>query len=1164
LNFSEIKFNIFDKEINAEPPKGGILYFIICQHQKKNIFHRFSLLVFHLKPNFSTSMIKTSTFLKSVCLILVGIIMGYQADAQVTTSALTGIIKDDKGEGLPGATVLAVHTPTGTRYGTVTDPDGRFSFPNVRVGGPYTVNASFIGYQDRGVEGIVATLGTPTSVTITLAEDGKLLDEIIVKGGKNSFYNNEKTGAGTSFNNETINALPTVSRRVTDFTRLTPQANGNSFAGRDGRYNNFQVDGANFNNGFGLNDNPLPGGGGLSIDAIEEIQVNLAPYDVKQGGFTGAGINAVTRSGTNKFVGSVYHFFKNESLIGRKVMGDELSNIQSGSTKTYGFRLGGPIIENKLFFFVNAEQIKSQGPNAGAVNLWKASANGVANAAQNITRVSVSDLEAVSNHLRNQWGYDPGAYQNYANGESQVNLFLARIDWNISDKHKLAIRYNRTVNDVPSLPSPTSGASPRGSNTYSRVSENAMSFGNSMYFTSNNIESYTAELNSSLSPKLSNQFLATYSKILTGRTSPSAEFPFIDIGTSRDNLGPGSNEWRNYISAGYELFTYNNKVENDNYTIINNLNYRTGKHDITLGASFEMQKFANNYLRNGTSYYRYRTVEDFLTTGTPNEVAPIMFALTYPYAGADPMSRVNYALPALYIQDKINVNSKLELTAGLRAEIPMFTNSLTANNSVDNLTLLSPDGSETRYRSGEWPKTRMMLSPRVGFRYDAMGDKSLIVRGGTGIFAGRVPFVWLTNMPSNTGVIQNQIEPGDYGQVAAWINDIRFQPEKHYWINNTPESAKDVFIQSPKDGIPGSLALVNPNFRMPQIFRTSIGVDKKLTGTPVTFTLDAMYTKDIQSIYQFGSNIKSATKTMVDGRDFYENSTELLYNSTLGANSGQILTNTRLGQSLNVTAGFNVAPWNGLSGSLFYSHTMAQTVSDNTGSNAASAWGATPNRGNINDIFLSSSADALPHRVVGSVSYKRGGTLLTLFYNGSHQGRYSFTYNGDMNGDGIGNDLLYIPNDASEINFVANGNFSVADQVKAFNELMNNSDYLRNNKGKMAERNGALMPWYQKVDLRLVQDIFPHKIGKNGSSLQLTFDIENFGNMLNTNWGVLKSRINNSNTPLSVVTRGNNPTFRMNTASIDGKTVLPTEMYQDLRTPSSTWSAQVGIRYNFN
>ena len=1097
-------------------------------------------------------------------------VLGFQAGAQVTTSGITGTVSGPDGQPLPGATIRATHLPSGSVYQGVATGSGVINMQGMRPGGPYTIEISHAGMPTKTLENVQLLLGEPFVLSEQLNDQANELENVVVTGLGGSRLNRNKTGASTNISTAQLNTLPTLTRSIEDFTRITPQARGNSFAGRDGRYNNFQVDGANFNNGFGLNDDPLPGGGGLSIDAIEEIQVNIAPYDVRQGGFTGAGINAVTRSGTNKFQGSAYHFFRNENLIGEKVNGEKISGLQPSSNKTYGFRLGGPIIKNKLFFFVNAERIDMTGPSAGAVNLWRASENGVADPDQNITRVRRSDLEAVRNHLQDQWGYDPGAYEGYADGESFVNSILARIDWNISDKHKLAIRYNKTNNEIPNLTNGNSGPYPRANfNNYSRVGQNAMSFENSMYFTANDVQSYTLELNSQFSTRVSNQFLATYSKINTGRTSPSAEFPFIDIG---DGLGTEST-WFNYISAGYELFTYNNKVLNDNYTFINNVSYSTGKHSITGGVSFEMQEFANNYMREGTSYYRYASVEDFLKTGTAAEVAPIQFALTYPYPGQEPWSRVKYALPAVYLQDNIAVNPRFNLTLGLRAEIPMFVNDLTANPVVDTLRLLSVGGSQTTYSSSNWPKTRVMLSPRVGFRYDVQGDRSLVFRGGTGIFAGRVPFVWLTNMPSNTGVIQNLIEPGSYAASSAWIGDIRFNPDKLYWLNNTPASARDVFITSPQSGVPGSLALVDEDFKMPQVWRSSIGADFKLgASSPFTLTADFLYSKDLQAVYQFGANRKPATETMYDGRDFYPNSAAYTYNSALGGNSGSVLSNTTMGNSMNFTIGLNMAPRKGFSGSLAYSHTTANTTTDNSGSNASSAWGATPNRSNPNDIFLAPSIGAIPHRVVGTLSYRKEylnhlATTISLYYSGATQGRYSYTYNGDVNGDAIAGDLLYIPNDASEINFVEYSSggqtYTVQQQVNAFNELMNNSDYLDKNRGTIAQRNGALMPWLHRWDARLLQDIFTD-IGNNRNTLQFSLDVVNLANLLNSNWGIQQGLIANANTPLSVVSKGPNPTFRMNTASINGTTQLPTSMYRDVTSFGTTWSIQVGIRYLFN
>ncbi len=1105
-------------------------------------------------------------------LILGASLIAWDLRAQVTTSSLVGSVRDQQ-EALIGASVLAVHEPSGTQYGTSVSANGTFSLNNMRVGGPYKVTISFVGYSPKVYGDIVLRLGEAYVLNVVMDAGPTALSEVIVTASAG--VDADKTGASVNISNKQIQAMPTISRSITDMTRLTPQSNGNSFAGRDGRYNNVQIDGANFNNGFGLNDDPLPGGGGLSLDAIEEIQVNIAPFDVRQGGFTGAGINAVTKSGTNQFVGSAYHFFRNQGLLGEKVKGEKIGNLQESSTKTWGFRLGGPLIKNKLFFFVNAEQINAAGPEAGAVNLWRASEDGTADAARNITRVKRSDMEAVRNHLIDTWGYDPGSYEGYANGKSSTKSILARIDWNINKNHKLAVRFNSTDSEKPVLVNNASGARPRSpEGPYNRVSENSMAFSKTMYNNASKVMSFAAELNSSFGSRVSNQFLATYSKIQSGRSSPSGEFPFIDIGDGVGSVAAGT--YFNYISAGYELFTYNNKVLNDNYNIFNNTTLSLGKHNVLIGASFELQKFANNYMRNGTSYYRYATVADFLKTGTPEEVAPIQFALTYPYEGQEPWAKVDYALPALYIQDNFNVNDKLSLTFGLRAEVPMFLNKLAANTNVDALNLLDPDGNSRQYRTGEWPKERIMLSPRVGFRYDAVGDRSLIVRGGAGIFAGRVPFVWLTNMPTNTGMIQNQIEPGSYGEVAGWINDIRFNPDKLYWFNNTPAGAKNVFLRNSTGGIPGTLAMVDNNFRMPQILRASLGFDKKLGTSPFTLVADVLYTKDLQAVYQFGPNRKSSDVKMYDGREYYANSAAFTHSTAIGGNSGMVLTNTTLGNSFNVSAGVNMAPRNGLFGSLFYSYTRALTTTDNSGSNASSAWGATPQRNNPNDLFLAPGVDAIPHRVVGSISLRKEyfrhlATTLSLYYNGSNQGRYgnsitgrySFVYGGDVNGDNIGNDLMYIPNDASEINFVANGNFSVGDQVAAFNKLMEDSDYLKKNKGKIADRNGVVMPWYNRFDFRLLQDLFVN-IGKNKNSLQLSADILNVGNFLNSDWGVMKQVMNNAATPLTVATKGQNPTFKMNTATIDGKTALPTSMYQDVRTFGTTWTMQIGIRYNFN
>lgn len=1106
--------------------------------------------------------------LKSTLLIIALGLFQVISFGQVTNSSMSGFVRDNAGDALIGATVKATHVPSGTIYGASTNLEGRYNILNMRVGGPYKIEFSYVGFVSQSYEGINLSLGQPYNLNVDLNE-GLELDGVEVVAFKSDPNSSSKTGAATSITNEQIATLPTVSRSISDFTRLTPQANGNSFSGRDGRFNNFQVDGANFNNGFGLNDNPLPGGGGLPLDAIEQIQVNIAPFDVRQSGFSGAGINAVTRSGTNTFTGSAYGYFTNQDLQGGMVNGEQVTRPLS-SQQTYGFRLGGPIIKDKLFFFVNAEQIRGKGAAGGAVNLWRASEDGVADQDNNITRVKESDLIAVQKHLRDRWGYDPGRYQGFMDENTAItNSMLARIDWNINSKHRLAVRFNQVKSSSPSLTNGTSGANPRSS--WNRVSANAMAFENSMYSTDNIVRSVSAELNSNLGSNFSNQFLVTYSRIQATRGTTSSEFPMIDIGYGGDNLS-SSTPFYNYITAGYELFSYGNDVLNDNWSMFNNLTYTEGIHTITAGVSFEVQKFGNRYLRNGTSYYRYASVEDFLKTGTPEEVAPLTFALTYPYEGQDSYAPIVYGLPSLYIQDKIDLKDNFSLTLGLRAEMPIFLNELTPNTVVDSMPFLNVDGKQTTYNTSSWPKARVMLSPRAGFRWDVNSDNSFIVRGGSGIFAGRVPFVWLTNMPSNLGVIQNTIEPGSYAAVQDWIGDIRFNPEKHYWLNNTPESAQDVFIKNPKAGVPGTVALVDENFKMPQVWRTSLGADYRIKGTPFTVIADLIYSKDIQGVYQFGANRTESFVTMQDGREFYPDRDSYTYNDLFGANNVSVLTNTNKGHSYSATLGLSMTPTKGFYGSVFYTYTNSQSTTDNQGSNASSAWGATPNINNPNDLFLSNSAYALPHRVMGSLSYSIGGrgeslgTTFSIFYNGIHQGIYSYTYNGDINGDAINSDLLYVPKNASELNFApftAGGKeFSVADQIAAYDEYINAnlSDY----KGGFVDRNTGLSPWLNRFDFKFIQDIYINKTSNN--RFQLSVDILNVGNLLSSNWGVRQQLHANANRPLRSVGVDNNgvPTFNMTTVAIDGNTILmPADLHRDITTSATTWSLLAGIRYIF-
>ncbi|MEC5394165.1 TonB-dependent receptor [Bergeyella sp. RCAD1439] len=1085
--------------------------------------------------------------------------------AQVTTSSMQGVVTQSTGSISAGASIRATHLPSGTVYSSTANSSGSFTLSNMRVGGPYKIEVSKAGEKPVIYEDVYLELGQPFVLNPVFGEKTASITEVVITGGKKI----NRTGAGTNVGLKQIQELPQTSRSISEFTRLTPQANGSSFAGRDARFNNLQIDGANFNNGFGLSGNPLPGGNAqpISLDAIEEISVNIAPFDVTQSGFTGAGINAVTKSGTNKFHGSLYGYFNGKELNGWKINGDRLDRV-TGAKMNNGLTFGGPIVKNKLFFFISAEREQSTGANASGSNLWKASQDGNSNTAANISRVKESDLIAVRNHLINQWGYDPGRYQGYANEAFQKgDKLLARIDWNINDKHKLAVRYNILDGQSMAVANATSGPSPRSS--WGRVSENAMTFENGNFAFQNRVQSLTAELNSTFNSSLSNKFLFTYSKIQDTRTSPSNRlFPFVDI-------WDGSASGGNYISFGTELFSYLNDVVNNNYSFINNLTYNVGRHTLTGGVAFELQKFGNSFTRMGTGYYRYASVADFLTTGTANEVAPIMFGLTYPYAGQDTYSRINFGLGSAYIQDRFTVSEKLNFTLGLRAELPMYLNSLTANPAIDNLELLDINGKPTHYSSGEWPKSRVMLSPRFGFNYDAMGDRSLVFRGGTGIFTGRVPFVWLTNMPTNAGVLQNTIEPGNYAAVAPWINQITFQPNDIYHYVKNPVYYTDAngnqvtpFISSPAGGTPSSFALVDRNFRMPSVWRSNFGIDFRIPESPITLTTDILYTRDINAVFQYGANRKESTERMTYAdRTFYPNTASYQYNSAIGANNAMVLTNTPTkGYSFSATVGATLRPWNGLSGSVFYTYSEAKEVSANAGSSAVSAWGGSPTVDSPNQQFLSISNFALPHRVVANVSYevKATGTTIGMYYTGAHQGRFSYYYSNDVNGDGIANDLIYIPKAGETVKFVdirsgGQVTFSAADQQAAFDAFIANNG-LEKYRGQIVPRNAFLLPWLNRFDVRLTQNLFKN-FAQKGDKVQITLDVVNFGNMLNSKWGIQDTTV--SSYGAAILSRSGgvsaDPSFTM----LRVNNQLATSPYRAVSTTATTWTAMLGFRYSF-
>jgi len=1111
--------------------------------------------------------------LKHLLFFVLMLLLGVDSRAQVTSSSLTGFVKDETNKGLPGATVRAVHQPSGSVYGTATQNDGSFFIQNMRVGGPYKVEVSYLGYETKTYDNIYLTLGEPYQLNATMAEGGKTLQEVAVVGGRNPIMNNQRTGASTNVGAAQLATLPTVSRSLTDFTRLSPQGgpsfssgvnNGNTFGGRDGRYNNVQINGANFNNGFGLSSSLLPGGSAqpISLDAIEEVQIGIAPYDIRQSGFTGANINAVTRSGTNEFHGSAYTYWRNQTFNGMHAGSQDLPDLAATTNNIYGARLGGPIIKDKLFFFVNGEYEKYVYPGVN----WVASRPGVTG--PNVSRTPADSLEAVANYVKSKYGYDPGGYENYGNTFTNKNTkFLARVDWNISQKHKFYISYSQLDATEDQTVNATSAAGSRITNN--RIGSNSLAFQNSNYGIKHTVRSATAELTSTFSNKISNQLIGTYSDVRDQRTSPSANFPFVDIATSSKNIND------NYISLGYELFTLNNDLKNKNFNVTDNLTYTSGKHNITVGAAFDYMSFANSYLPYGTTYYRYASVSDFI-----NDRPPVVFGYTYPYAdqGGNTYVKVNYGQASLYAQDKYNVTNRLTLTYGIRFEMPFYMNDLPSNKYIDTLNLPDKDGNMTHYDVSKWPKQKLLVSPRLAFNWDALGNRKLQVRGGTGIFTGRVPFVWFTNQPGNSGTLTNQVVlQSSSNSDAAILNNAHFTPnvtDPNSIVSQNPNR----FPQAGGTSVPGQIALVSPDLKMPQIWRTNIAVDYKLPWLGLIGTAEAIFSKDIQNVYQRNANLPTAQTTLdngADNRPYWTKNT--IYSNLSGV---YVLENTNKGESFSFTVGVARPARKGFYGSLYYTLTYAEDVSSNPGSQPNSAWNGLPNTSSPNTIMLSPSEYLTPQRLVGNISYrfeygKHFGTTLSLYYEGASLGRFSYLYATDINKDGVNADLIYVPKQASDLQWAdikdSKGNvlFTKEQQIAAFDNYINQDKYLSKHRGQYADRYGAKYPFYSRFDFKLMQDLFTN-IGKRRNTLQFTIDMMNVGNFINPNWGV-QQRLNvgsgNNSSILNVATAGNattQPVYQMATVKDNaGNTVLPTTTFVNNVTTISTWGMQLGLRYTF-
>lgn len=1047
----------------------------------------------------------------------------------VTTASVSGIVTDSKGEPIPGANVVATDMPTGTTYGTPTRADGRYTLPAVRVGGPYTVKVSFVGFKEQVRENVFVQLGQDLRLDFKLVEEATELTEVVVSAVQDPTLNSDKIGASSNFGVNQINRLPSIGRDFRDITRLTPQAGGSqfSFGGRSNLYNNLTIDGATVNNVFGLS--PLPGGQSnatpFSLDAIEDMTVSLSPYDLRQGNFTGAGVSAVTRRGKNEVEGSVYYFFRNEALTGKKVDGQELP-LTNFNFSNFGFRVGGPIIKNKLFFFANAEFEDRTDP----AYTFPIRANRSASTTGFSQGTDDNDPElgfaGLNSFLNNEYNYNPGAYRDF-NLETSSKRYVVRFDYNLNSNHKLTLRGNIT-NAFRDVPPSGSGGFVGGPPGGRGNSNNVLSFSNSYYRINNNQYSATLELNSTLGEgKFSNNLVVGYSAFRDfrqdagGFATPSV--PLVDI------LGPNG---QNMTSFGPDPFTPNNLLDQDVIQLNDFFSIYKKDHTITIGTANELYSFNNVFTPIINGVYRYNSLADFYADADPATTAtarPAQYTVQYVAVpgGVDATAAKWSALQlGFFAQDEYTGIKNLKITGGIRVDVPLYLTDMAVNNYVNRLDL----GGE-QVRVGAWPDVKPLWSPRVGFNWDAMGDRSLQVRGGTGVLTGRVPFVWLSNVVSNNGLFFGQFNstnvpfdltgdgfPYNYSQTPY------VAPSEFY---SDLAAGQPFLINNPLDrnfGRPAVVSSVNTldkDFKFPQVWRSNLAVDKQLPGG-IVGTLEFIYTKDLNAVYIRNANLRPATATLNgDGRPLYGATggvanREILSNDRrLSGDLDQalVLDNTNKGYQWSITAQLRKDFSRNFQLSAAYTYTDAKELNPQSASTAGSIYTGQVSVNGPNDPGLAFANLLTPHRVIAWGTYrleylKNFATTFGFTYEGRSGDSFSYVYNGDPNSDGVnGNDLIYIPRAQNEIVLTTSGasDNRTIDQIWAqLDAYISQDEYLNSRRGQYAQRNSTFAPWVNRLNLSVLQDFYVDVKGKR-HTLQLSLNIENFLNMLNSSWGLIQN-----------------------------------------------------------
>ncbi|WP_422857985.1 TonB-dependent receptor [Flagellimonas sp. S174] len=1067
--------------------------------------------------------------MKKFYLAIVAVLFSATAFAQgVTTSSLGGKVTDNAGEPLPGATIVAVHTPSGTTYGAATDFDGFYRISGMRTGGPYKVTISYIGFNDDVRESVFLNLGQSERISSQLQESATALDEVVITATSTGAFDPSKTGAETNVSREQVNTLPSVSRNIADFARLTPQAKitGDdriSIGGQNNRFNAIYIDGAVNNDAFGLAGNGTNGGqtgvSPISLDAIESFQINIAPFDVRQSGFAGGSINAITKSGTNEFEGSAYALFRNENFSGKTpvdLVGDsgEREKLDEFTANTYGVRLGGPLVKDKVFFFVNYERQENETPQPFDISTYRGSA-------------TEADINGLSNFLTSNFGYDPGTFGNSLQSLTSDKL-IAKLDWNINEKNKLSLRHSY-VKAVQF----DAAASNTGRIQFLNRSLEFESITNST----------ALELNSQIGSNMSNNFVLGYTRVRDNRDPVGDPFPSVEI---RDDAGTS-------IRFGSEPFSTANVLDQDIITLTNNFNIYSGRHTITLGTNNEFSSVRNVFFRQNFGDYRFDDLDTFLNGELANR-----YRHGYSLIGgfgdeSEGAAEFDLFQLGLYAQDEVDITDNFRVSVGVRIDVPYWDGGR-ENEDFNNRTipLLEAAGKDLQgARVGQGVDANVHLSPRVGFNWDVNGDRSTQIRGGLGIFTSRIPLVWPGGQYTNNGV--------STGFTELFGSDVpAFNPDPFGQLQDPPQGS---------GAVGGQVDLFAKDFRLPQVFKTNIAVDQRLPWDLV-FSADFIWNDNVNTVFYENINLPNPgfSTTGAGSRPNYgfgriDPAYTAIY---LGSNTSE-------GSSYNIAGTLSRNFYGSkidAAASVSYTYGEADGIFDGTSSQNSSQWRFLETVNGSNRPDLSTSDFSPGHRIIANSTFtfkwtETIKTRLGLFYEGAEGTPLSYVYTGGglLSDTGGFSALIYVPANEAEAQLVDSDDLTAAEQWQALNAVIEGDDYLRSRRGQFAERNADRTDWTHIIDLKFAQEL-GIKFGENVHKIELTADIFNFTNLLNKEWGV-RTFANNNQVQLinfeGFEADGTTPTFTFDPGVEDTKNII-----DDAGLQSSRWQMQLGIRYSFN